>query len=376
MAQKDFYSILGVSRTATQDEIKKAYRALALKYHPDRNPGDKAAEEKFKEINEAYDVLKDEQKKAAYDRYGSEAFQGGGFNPNGFDFSENFSSFSDIFEEMFGGGFSSRGQRNRQQPGSDIRYDIGISLEEAYRGTKKNIKFSTFIECDSCHGSGSEGNSKPSPCPTCKGRGGVRYQQGFVTIEKTCQMCGGSGTILSNPCKKCSGSGRVKGEKNLEVTIPAGVDSGSKIRLSGCGEAGFKGAPAGDLYIFVSVFSHNVFSRNGADLYCTAHISMVMAALGGEIQVPNLDGKMNTVKIPQGTQSGTQFRIKNKGMPILNSTRFGDLIVEIAVETPVSLSKKQKEILEQFANEKDEKTNNPKTSEFFKKLKDLFGNKD
>ena len=376
---KDYYSTLGVARTATPDEIKKVYRKLAVQYHPDKNAGNKESEEKFKEINEAYDVLKDEQKKAAYDRYGSDAFQNGGFGggqggfSGGFDFGGNFSNFSDIFEEMFGGGFSDRGHsRAQSQPGSDIRYDISISLEDAYHGKKSNIKFTTLIKCDSCHGTGSEGNKKPAPCPTCGGRGSVRYNQGFITIERPCTTCGGSGSILSDPCKKCSGSGRVKGEKNLEINIPAGVSTGSKIRIVGEGEAGFKGAPAGNLYIFINVLSHKIFIRKENDLYCTAPISMVKASLGDDINVPDLDGNNCNIKIPHGTQSGSQFRIKGKGMPVVNSSRRGDLIVEAVVETPVSLSKKQKEILEQFANEKDEKTNSPKSFEFFKKLKDLF----
>lgn len=374
---KDYYSILGVNRNATQDEIKKAYRKLAVQYHPDKNPGNKQAEEKFKEINEAYDVLKDEQKKAAYDHYGSDAFQSGfggsqGFS-GGFDFRNNFSGFSDIFEDIFtgftGGGYSNRPQ---SQPGSDIRYDISISLEDAYHGKKTNIKFMTLVKCDSCNGTGSEGHKAPSPCPTCGGRGNVRYNQGFITIERPCSTCGGSGSILSDPCKKCSGSGRIKGEKNLEITIPAGVSTGSKIRIIGEGEAGFKGAPAGNLYIFINVLSHKIFIRNDNDLVCKVPISMVKAALGGEIEVPDLDGVNCNIKIPHGTQSGAQFRLKGKGMPSVNSSRKGDIIVEVSVETPVSLSSKQKEILEQFANEKDEKTNSPNSFEFFKKLKNLF----
>ena len=381
--QKDYYSILGVSKTASQDELKKAYRKLAVQHHPDKNKGDKASEEKFKEISEAYDVLKDEQKRAAYDRYGSEGFQnggfgnaGGGFENGGFNFSDNFSSFSDIFEEMFGGGFSDRGGRGgapQSQPGSDIRYDIAISLEDAYHGFKTNVRFTTLVKCGYCGGTGSEGSKKPSPCPTCGGRGSVRYQQGFITIEKTCQTCGGTGSVLSDPCKKCSGSGRVKGEKNLEINIPAGISTGSKIRIAGEGEAGFKGAPSGNLYIFVNVLNHKIFQRNENDLYCTVPISMIMATLGGEIKVPDLDGNDSTIKIPHGTQSGAQFRIKGKGMPVVNSSKRGDMIVKIEVETPVSLSKKQKEILEQFAGEKDEKTNSPKSFEFFKKLKDWIG---
>ena len=374
MEQKDYYSILGIDKNATADEIKKAYRKLALKYHPDKNQGDKASEEKFKEISEAYDILKDDQKRAAYDRYGSSAFSGGGGGGHGgFDFSENFANFSDIFEEMFGGAFSggrSRGGRSSAQPGSDIRYDMSISLEEAYHGVRSNIKFTTLIRCSHCSGTGSEGQTKPSPCPACGGRGSVRYQQGFITIEKTCPTCGGAGSILSDPCKKCSGSGRIKGEKNLEINIPAGVDTGSKIRISGEGEAGFKGGQSGDLYIFVNVLNHKIFTRKGNDLYCEATISMIKAALGGEIEVPALDGEVCQIKVPQGTQSSCQFRVKGKGMPVLKSSKRGDMIVEVIVETPVSLSKKQKEILEEFANDRDEKTNSPKSFEFFRKIKE------
>ena len=372
---KDYYSILGVARGASQDEIKKAYRKLAVQYHPDKNPGNKQAEEKFKEINEAYDVLKDDQKRAAYDRYGSDAFQngGGGFS-DGFDFGGGFSGFSDIFEEMFGGGFGGSGRTKAQaQPGSDIRYDISISLEDAYHGKKTNVKFTTLVKCAACSGTGSEGNKKPAPCPTCGGRGSVRQNQGFITLERTCSTCGGAGSVLSDPCKKCSGSGRVKGERNLEVNIPAGVATGSKIRILGEGEAGFKGAPAGNLYVFVNVAPHKIFVRSENDLYCKVPISMVRAALGCDIKVPDLDGNDCEIKIPHGTQSGAQFRVKGKGMPGVNSFRRGDMIVEAIVETPVSLSKKQKELLEQFATEADEQTNCPKSFEFFKKLKGLFG---
>ncbi|MDR1609767.1 MAG: molecular chaperone DnaJ [Holosporales bacterium] len=374
---KDYYSTLGVGRTATQDEIKKAYRKLAVKYHPDKNPGDKQAEEKFKEISAAYDMLKDDQKRAAYDRYGSEGFQGGhsggsGFE-GGFDFSSQFTGFSDIFEEMFGSTFTTGGQRAAQhQPGSDMRYDIKITLEDAYRGKKTKLKYTTLVKCDACAGTGSEGSKRPSPCPTCGGRGSVRQNHGFITLERTCQTCGGAGSILSDPCKRCSGSGRVKGEKNLEVDIPAGVSSGSKIRIVGEGEAGFKGAPPGNLYIFVSVLPHKIFTRHDSDLRCSVPISMVSAALSTRIEVPDLDGTQCSIDIPPGTQSGAHFKVRGKGMPIVNSSRRGDLIVEIIAETPVALSKQQREILEQFASERDDKTNSPNSFEFFKKLKDLF----
>ena len=375
---KDYYAVLGVNRNATQDEIKKAYRKLAVQYHPDKNPGNKQAEEKFKEINEAYDVLKDEQKRAAYDRYGSDAFQGGGFGGQqggfngGFDFSSGFSGFSDIFEDIMGGFTGARQTRHQSQPGSDIRYDISITLEEAYHGKKTNVRYTTFVKCEACGGSGSEGNKKPTVCPTCKGMGSVRHNQGFLTIERTCATCGGAGSVLSDPCKKCTGSGRVKGEKNLEITIPAGVSSGNRIRIGGEGEAGFKGAENGDLYVFVNVLPHKIFTRQGNDLYCRIPISMTKATLGCEIEAPDLSGKICQIKIPSGTQSGTQIKTKGSGMPVINSTRRGDLITEIIVETPVSLTKKQKELLEEFAKEEEEKTNSPKSFEFFKKIKDLF----
>lgn len=376
---KDYYATLGVGRAATQDEIKKAYRKLAVKYHPDKNHGDKQAEERFKEIGEAYEVLKDAQKRAAYDRYGSDFQSGGsGFSgaqgfDGGFDFSSQFSSFSDIFEEMFGSTFSSGGRQTAQhQPGSDIRYDVSISLEDAYRGVKTRLKYTTLVKCEACSGTGSEGSKRPSPCPTCGGRGSVRQNHGFITLERTCQTCGGAGSVLSDPCKKCSGSGRVKGEKNLEIDIPAGIASGSKMRIVGEGEAGFKGGPAGSLYVVVSILSHKIFTRSDADLHCSVPISMVSAALGTRIEVPNLDGAKCVVDVPAGTQSGTQIKVKGRGMPHMNSSRRGDMVVKIAVETPVSLSKKQVEILEQFASERDDKTNSPNSFEFLKKIKDLF----
>jgi molecular chaperone DnaJ len=375
VAQKDYYAALGVDRNASQDEIKRAYRKMAVRYHPDKNQGDRVAEEKFKEVSEAYDILKDDQKRAAYDRYGSEQFQGGGGGTGGFDFTSGFSSFSEIFEEMFDGGFGQgqrggHGGKHQAQSGSDIRYDISITLEEAYKGVKSNIRFATLVMCRACEGTGSEGNKKPSPCPTCGGRGSVRYQQGFVIFEKTCQTCQGAGTVLSDPCKRCHGSGRVKGEKNLEVNVPAGIATGNKVKIVGEGEAGFKGGTIGDLYVFVNVSAHKFFNRNNNDLSCKVPISMITATLGGEIQVPDLGGDSRTIKIPSGTQTGAEFVLRGSGMPILNSSRKGDMVVEVIVETPTSLSKRQKELLEEFANGEDEKTNNPKTFDFFKRLKE------
>jgi molecular chaperone DnaJ len=380
MGNEDYYSILGVSKNASAEEIKKAYRKLAIKYHPDKNPGNKEYEEKFKEATSAYDVLKDPQKKATYDRYGHEQYRqqsssssyGGGGTSSGFGF-----DFSDIFEEMFGGAFGqgTRGKTaaSQKQPGSDIRYNLELSLEQAFSGEKINLKFTTLVICDKCHGNGSEMGSKPTACPTCGGRGSVRYQQGFMTIEQTCSTCNGEGSINSNPCKKCTGSGRVKGEKNLEVVIPAGVDNDSRVRIAGEGEAGFKGASPGDLYVFVSVKHHKIFRRSGSDIYITVPVSIGKAALGGEISVPSIDGVLQTVKIPSGTQTGHQFRIRNKGMSVIQSKNKGDMIVEVSVETPVSLSKKQKELLEEFESAHDEKSNTPETFSFLKKIKEFLG---
>lgn len=370
MEPKNYYSLLEIDQSASADEIKKAYRKLALKYHPDKNHGNKEAEEKFKEISEAYEVLKDNQKRASYDRYGSTS-QSNGFSSSGFegfDFAEGFSNFSDIFSEMFGQRDNSN-NKQQGQPGSDIRYDMSISLEEAYRGKKTNIKFSTFVICNACHGTGSESNKKPTICPTCGGRGSVRNQRGFITIEKTCQTCGGAGNILSDPCKKCSGSSRIKGEKNIEINIPAGVDSGVQIKYSHEGEAGFKSGSIGDLYIFINVLSHKIFSRKGNDIFCPATISMITAAIGGEIIIPDLAGEMIKIIIPPSTQNNRKLIVKGRGVPDRRTGRKGDVIVEIIVETPISLSKRQKEILEEFEQNKDEKTNSPKSFEFAKKIK-------
>lgn len=368
MSTQDYYALLGVEKTATSDEIKKAYRKLALKYHPDRNPGDKSAEEKFKKINEAYDVLKDEQKRAAYDRYGNSAFSNGAAN----DFTD-FADFSDIFGQMFGDIFGNAGSRKKpQHPGADIRYDITISLSDVYHGVRQEIRYKTFIKCDVCNGRGYDLNYQPAVCPTCGGRGSIRQQQGFITLERTCQTCGGNGSIISNPCKKCSGSGRTKGEKHLEISIPAGLESGMEMHISGEGEAGYQGAPSGDLYVHINVFPHDLFKVNKHDLYCTIYIPLVTAILGGTINVTDLNKKTHEIKIPHGTQSGTQFRLKSAGMPYYQSSRYGDMLVEVVVETPVDLSYDQQELISKFAKDKAYESNSPKSNEIQKKFKNML----
>ncbi len=380
---KDFYKILGVNKGVTADELKKAYRKLAMQYHPDKNPGDKNAEQKFREISEAYDVLRDDQKRAAYDRYGSDVFEQGGFNPNagtgGGGFSGGFgfggggfgANFADIIDEMFGeiGGGAAA---SFQQEGSDVRFNLEISLEEAFKGTTARVKYTTGTVCDSCKGSGSESGAPPVVCNTCKGRGKTRAQQGFFTIERACHSCGGAGKTISTPCRPCTGTGRVRREKNLEVKIPAGVEDGTRIRVTKEGEAGLRGGPAGDLYVFLSLRPHRFFKRQGSDLYCRAPITMTTAALGGEIGVPSIDGSQTSLKIPSGTQSGHQFRIRSKGMTALRSSMRGDMIIEAVVETPVNLTKKQKELLKQFEETTKKESNNPQSSGFFAKVKEFW----
>jgi len=385
MSKKDYYEILGVSKTASADELKKAYRKLAMQYHPDKNQGSAEAEKKFKEINAAYDILKDEQKRAAYDQMGHAAFEGGmggggggghPFGGGGFDFSASGfgSMFDDVFSEFMGGGRGhQRGPQSAGQPGSDLRYNMEISLEDAYKGLKKNIKVSTYAECASCHGSGAAEGSKPETCPTCHGHGTVRARQGFFTIERACSQCHGMGQIIKNPCKTCSGSGRVRKEKTLSVTIPAGIEDGARIRLAGEGEAGIRGGPAGDLYIFIHVKSHKFFQREGSNIFCEVPIPMAAAALGDAIEVPAIDGHAARVKIPAGTQSGKQFRLKGKGMSILRSSSRGDMYIEVMVETPVNLNKRQKELLEEFAGLEKKSHSSPLSEGFFAKLKDLWG---
>jgi molecular chaperone DnaJ len=374
MAKKDFYELLGVSRSATADELKKAYRKLAMKYHPDRNPGDKSAEEKFREISEAYDVLKDEQKRSAYDRFGHAAFdQGNGPRPGaggfGFDFS---GSFADIFDEMFGDFAGMRRSAEVNLRGSDIRYNFDMSLEEAFSGTTAKIKYLTGVSCESCKATGSEKGAAPVSCTTCHGRGKIRAQQGFFTIERTCPQCHGMGQMIENPCRSCTGTGRLRREKTLEVKVPAGVDEGTRIRVAGGGEAGIRGGATGDLYVFISIKPHKLFKREGSDIHCRIPIPMTTAALGGEIEVPTIDGSRTKVKIPAGTQNGHQFRLRGKGMSIIRSSLRGDMYIEATIETPVNLTKKQRELLEEFAKMSQDESTNPESAGFFSKMKEFW----
>jgi molecular chaperone DnaJ len=370
MAKRDYYEILGVSRTATEVEMKIAFRKAAMQCHPDRHPGDKAAEARFKELNEAYQALSDAQKRAAYDRFGHAAFEQGG----GFGSAEGFtSSMADIFEDLFGDVMGRRGGRsNGRERGSDLRYNMELTLEEAYHGKTATLSLPTSVTCESCSGTGAKKGSKPKTCPTCAGHGRVRAQQGFFAIERTCPACQGRGEIIDNPCPSCSGSGRKSLERSLSVNVPPGVEDGTRIRLAGEGEAGLRGGPAGDLYIFLSVKPHAFFQRDGADLYCRVPISMVRAALGGEIHVHAIDGSECRLKIPEGAQSGRQLKINGKGMPILRGRDHGDLHVQISVETPQNLTKRQRELLNEFEQESSQQTH-PEATGFFAKMKELLG---
>ncbi len=376
MSKRDFYEVLGVSRDASADEIKKAYRRKAKDLHPDRNADNPDAESQFKEANEAYEVLKDGEKKAAYDRFGHAAFEGGmggggrgpGMGGGNADFSSAFSDvFDDLFGDFMGGG---RGGGRRASRGSDLRYNLRVSLEDAFSGVQKSIKVPTAVACSSCNGSGAEGGAEPTSCPTCSGMGKVRAQQGFFTVERTCPTCSGLGQIIDNPCGSCGGQGRVERDRALNVNIPAGVETGTRIRLAGEGEAGMRGGPPGDLYIFVEVNKHDIFERDSINIYCRVPVSMAKAALGGSIEVPTIDGGRGRIQIPSGSQSGRQMRLRGKGMPALRGGSVGDMFIELAVETPVNLTARQKELLKEFEDLGD--NNNPETKSFFSSVKSFW----
>ena len=372
MADKDFYEILGVSRNANNDEIKKSYRKLAMKYHPDRNKGNKEAEKKFKEASTAYEILKDSQKRAAYDQYGHDAFRQGGMGgAQGFgDFS---GGFSDIFEEFFGSGFGSSSRQRGPSRGSDLRYNMSISLQDAFTGKKSQIRIPSHVGCDLCSATGSADKSGPSTCSTCNGHGKVRSTSGFFSIERPCPTCGGEGFSIKNPCFKCSGTGQIKKQKTISVTIPGGVDDGTKIRISGEGEPGQRGAGNGDLYIFINVQKDKLFEREEENIYCHIPISITIAILGGEIEVPTIEGKKARLTIPPGTQSATQFRLRGKGMSILRQKHRGDMYIETGVEVPVNLTFKQKSILKEFEKEGGtSKAHSPKSQSFFQKIKEVW----
>src|SRR6056300_127705 len=372
MADKDFYEILGVQKNASDDEIKKSYRKLAMKYHPDRNKDDKESERKFKEVSAAYEILKDSEKRSAYDQYGHDAFRQGGMG-GGQGFGDFGGGFSDIFEEFFGGGFGGQSRERGPQRGNDLRYNMSVSLQEAYSGKKSQIRIPSYEGCDLCSATGSADKSGPSTCSTCGGQGKVRSTQGFFSIERPCPTCGGEGSSIKNPCLKCSGTGQVKKQKTISVTIPAGVDTGTRIRISGEGEPGQRGAGNGDLYIFVEVQKDKLFEREEENIFCQIPISITTDILGGDVEVPTIEGKKARLNIPPGTQSETQFRLKGKGMSILRQTRRGDMYVEANVEIPVSLNSKQKAILQEFEKEGGTaKKHSPKSQSFFSKLKEVW----
>ncbi len=379
MAKRDFYETLGVAKGASADEIKRAYRQKAKELHPDRNKDNPKAEAQFKEANEAYEILKDAEKKAAYDRFGHAAFDGGmggmgnggGPRPGAGGQGDFASAFSDVFDDLFGDFMGQRrGGGQRATRGSDLRYNLRVTLEEAHRGLQKTITVPSAVTCDVCNGTGAEGGAEPATCPTCSGMGKVRAQQGFFTVERTCPTCSGAGQIVKNPCHACGGAGRVQRERGLSVNIPKGVETGTRIRLGGEGEAGLRGGPAGDLYIFIEVQDHPIFTREAENLFCRVPVSMAAAALGGDIEVPTIDGGRSRVKIPAGSQSGKQMRLRGKGMPALRGTATGDMYIELAVETPVNLTSRQRDLLREFEDLSEE--NNPESSGFFRKVKTFW----
>ena len=367
-----YYETLEVSRTASGDELKKAYRKLAMKWHPDKNPGDAKAEQQFKNLSEAYDVLRDEQKRAAYDRFGHAAFEQGGAGGGGGGFGFG-AGFADIFDEMFGDIMGRRGGAKQNARGQDVRFDMEITLQEAYFGKKASITVPSSITCDSCSGSGSKGGAAPSTCPTCRGAGRMRAQQGFFTVERPCPTCHGGGQVITDPCAKCGGAGRTRKEKTLEVTVPPGVEEGTRIRLAGEGEAGRNSAPPGDLYLFLAIAPHRMFQREGANLYMRMPIAMTTAALGGELEVPAIDGTKVKVQIPKGCQHGHRFRLKSKGMSVLRSTARGDMFLEAAIEVPVNLTDAQRKLLQEFERSCDQTACHPESSGFLGKVKEFLG---
>ena len=372
MAKRDYYETLGIRKNASATELKAAYRKLAMQHHPDRNPGDKASETRFKEVNEAYEVLKDDHKRAAYDQFGHAAFESGmGAGARGGNF--DFGSFADVFDDLFGDFMGAGGRRRGPQSrGADLRYNLEITLEEAFAGKQAQIRVPTTVRCEACSATGSAKGAPPGVCPSCRGAGRVRAQQGFFTIERTCPTCSGTGRVISDPCEVCSGSGRVHREKTLSVTIPQGVEDGTRIRLAGEGEAGTRGGTPGDLYIFVSVAPHRFFQRDGSSVYCRVPVAIGTAALGGQIDVPTIDGRRARLQVPEGTQTGHRFRLRGKGMTALHGHARGDMFCEIVVETPVNLTKRQKELLREFESAGNGQSQ-PESDGFFAKVKELWG---
>ena len=369
MSKPDYYETLGVSRDADEKALKSAFRKQAMKYHPDRNPDDAEAEARFKEVGEAYEALKDPQKRAAYDRFGHAAFEnGGGGGAGPFGAGGMSDIFEDIFGEMMGGGRRSSGGRQR---GADLRYNMEITLEEAFNGKKAEIEIPTAVSCDTCSGSGAKPGTSPSTCNTCGGAGQVRASQGFFSIQRTCPSCQGRGEVITDPCGTCSGSGTTTETKTLEVQVPAGIEDGTRIRLTGEGEAGARGGPQGDLYIFLSIRPHEFFQRDGADIYCRVPISMTTAALGGQFEVGTIDSGKTRVKVPEGTQNGKQFRLKGKGMPVMRSSQTGDMYIQVAIETPSNLTKRQRELLTEFETESSAE-NSPESTGFFSRMRNIF----
>jgi len=378
MAKRDYYDVLGVGKNASSEELKSAYRKLAVKYHPDKNPGDKTAEDKFKEASEAYGILSDKSKKENYDNFGHAAFENGGGGRGGFGGFGGFSGsdFSDIFEDFFGdfgGGGRSSNRRNSNNRGSDLRYDLTITLEEAYLGKKQNIQFSTSEKCSTCKGNGSKPGHSPDRCSYCGGNGKIRSNQGFFTVQQTCPQCNGNGEEITHPCNDCDGRGKKQTSKKISVTIPKGVDDGTRIRLAGKGEAGIRGGATGDLYLFINVNSHDLFKRSAENLFFEFPISIADAALGTTIEIPTIDGGKAKIKIPEGTQNEKQFRLKGKGMPFMRRGDYGDLYVQVKTEVPIYLNKQQKELLEKFREIENDKSN-PSIKKFFQKAKSFWKN--